>query len=372
MIGAGSSGARWRVLTLGACLGVVLSACSGTATTPTAPSATAMPVVTASAQAASPTAGATLRSAAGRLLIGTAVGLPQMNTDSAYAATLAAQFNSITAENAMKWAVVEPTQGTYDWTGADQIVAFAEAHDQKVRGHTLVWYNQLPDWLTSGTFTAAQLSDLLKTHISTEVGRYAGRVYAWDVVNEPLDDNGGMRSTIWYDKLGQQYIADAFTWARAADPTAKLYVNDYNIAGINSKSDALYSMVKALKAQGVPIDGIGIQGHLSTQYGFPAGIADNIARFADLGLEVTITEADVRMKLPATPFQQTTQADYYRQLFAACAGNKACVGVTVWGFDDKYSWIPATFSGEGAADLFDEGLNPKAAFQSVLKVLQSQ
>ncbi len=131
------------------------------------------------------------------------------------------QFSSLTPGNAMKWESVEPTQGSFDWTEADQIVAFAEAHDQRVRGHTLVWHSQNPSWLTNGSWTSARLSSLLQNHISTEVGRYKGRIAAWDVVNEPFNEDGTYRSALWYNGLGADYIATALTWAHAADPAAK-------------------------------------------------------------------------------------------------------------------------------------------------------
>ena len=140
------------------------------------------------------------------------------------------EFNWLTPGNAMKWGSVEPTRGTFNWTEADRIVDFAEAHDQDVRGHTLVWHSQNPSWLDNGTWTPAQLSQLMNDHIALEVGRYKGRLAAWDVVNEPFNEDGTYRQTLWYNGLGTDYIAQALTAARAADPAAKLYINDYNVA----------------------------------------------------------------------------------------------------------------------------------------------
>jgi endo-1,4-beta-xylanase len=163
----------------------------------------------------------------------------------------------------MKWQVVEPTQGTFDWSGADRLVTFAEQHGQLVRGHTLLWHNQLPDWLTSGvangTIDNAQLKDLLHQHIVTEVSRYKGRIWQWDVANEFFTDSNP--STInpndfWISHLGTGIVADAFRWAHQADPHALLFYNDYNIAGedgTNAKSDAVFAWLKQMLAQGVPI-----------------------------------------------------------------------------------------------------------------------
>jgi endo-1,4-beta-xylanase len=272
----------------------------------------------------------------------------------------------------MKWEVVEPTRGSFDWSGADEIVAFAQAHNQKVRGHTLLWHNQLPGWLTGGTFTKAQLSDILQQHIAAEMGRYAGKIYAWDVVNEVFNADGTRRVDLWQTTIGDEYIADAFKWARAADPAAKLYINDYDVEGINPKSDALYNLVKTLKSQGVPIDGVGIQAHYDASIPFPTDIAENMKRFADLGLDVAITELDVRIDTPSDAAELAQQADYYGQTVSACVALPRCVGITVWGFDDRYSWVPMTFPGKGDADLYDASLAPKPALAAVQQALMGR
>jgi endo-1,4-beta-xylanase len=167
-----------------------------------------------------------------------------------------------------------------------------------------------PRWLSNGAFTGAQLGEILKNHIATEVGRYAGKIHAWDVVNEPFVDDGTRCDTIWLRGLGQDYVADAFRWAHAADPAAKLYLNDYNVEGINTKSDAMYELVKSLKAQGVPIDGVGFQAHYDLAKPFPSDVAGNLKRFADLGVEVAFTELDARFKLPVTESALAQQATY--------------------------------------------------------------
>ena len=192
------------------------------------------------------------------------------------------EFNSLTPGNAMKWGSVEPSRGSHDWAEADRIVDFAEAHGQQVRGHTLLWHQQNPDWLTSGSWTRDQLGAIVQDHIATEVGRYKGRIAAWDVVNEPFNEDGTYRPTLFHTTLGQDYIAQALTGARAADPGAKLYINDYNVEGVNAKSTALYNLVKSLKERGIPIDGVGLQAHLIVGQ-VPSTLQQNIQRFADLG-----------------------------------------------------------------------------------------
>jgi endo-1,4-beta-xylanase len=305
-----------------------------------------------------------LRALASRvgLRIGTAVNTDALAANATYAQITGNQFSTVTPENVMKWQVVEPTQGTYDWTAADRLVSFAAAHGQLVRGHTLVWQNQLPDWLTAGTFTSAQLRALLRKHIMDEVSHFRGHIWQWDVVNEAFNDNGTMRDTIWLQALGAGYIADAFRWAHQADRHALLFYNDYNIEGTGAKSDAVYAMVKQLRHQGVPIDGVGLQTHLDTQYGFPEQMQQNMQRFADLGLKLALTEVDVRTFLPVTSTEELAQNADYSQSLQACLLVRQCISYTVWGFGDAYSWVPSVFAGEGAADIYDENLQPKASY----------
>ncbi|MEV6593292.1 endo-1,4-beta-xylanase [Streptomyces acidicola] len=278
------------------------------------------------------------------------------------------EFNFLTPGNAMKWGSVEPTRGTFNWTEADQIVDFAEANGQQVRGHTLVWHSQNPSWLTNGSWTSAQLSQLMNDHIATEVGRYKGRLAAWDVVNEPFNEDGTYRQTLWYNGLGADYIAQALTAARAADPSAKLYINDYNVEGVNAKSTALYNLVKSLKERGVPIDGVGLQAHLILGQ-VPSTLQQNIQRFADLGVDVAITELDIRMQLPATEAKLAQQGTEYEAVVKACVAVSRCTGVTVWGFTDSDSWIPDTFPGQGAATPYDENYAPKPAYSGIVTAL---
>ncbi|TLS45936.1 endo-1,4-beta-xylanase [Streptomyces montanus] len=298
--------------------------------------------------------------------IGTAVDMAALAEDSTYRRTTAREFNSVTAENVMKWEVVEPTRGAYDWSGADALVRYARDRGQAVRGHTLVWHSQLPTWLNSGvadgTIDAAELRGILRKHITTEVKRYKGKIYQWDVVNEVFEEDGSLRNSIWLQKLGPSYIADAFRWAHAADPKAKLFLNDYNVEGINAKSTAYYDLAKRLRAEGVPVQGFGIQGHLAIQYGFPGDVAGNLARFAALGMQTAFTEVDVRMILPSDPEKLAKQATYFRSLLDACLGTRSCKSFTVWGYSDKYSWVPGVFAGQGAATLLDEEFVAKPAY----------
>ena len=301
--------------------------------------------------------------------IGTAVDTTALAGDAPYRTAVGREFNAVTPENVMKWQVVEPTQGHYDWSQADQLVAFARAHGQLVRGHTLVWHSQNPSWLTEDAFTPAQLRDILRKHIFDEMGHFRGKIWAWDVANEVFNDDGTPRDTIWLRALGPGYIADAFRWAHQADPSAILFINDYNVEGVNAKSDAYYALIKQLRAQGVPVQGFGIQGHLALQYGLPGNVATNVRRFDALGVKTAFTEVDVRMVLPADPIKVAAQAEGFATMLRACLLVKHCISYTVWGFTDKYSWVPSVFTGQGSATPFDENFQPKLAYGTIRDTL---
>lgn len=195
-----------------------------------------------------------------------------------------------------------------------------------------------------------------------------GKIAAWDVVNEAFNEDGTYRSTLWYNGLGADYIANALTWARAADPAAKLYINDYNVEGVNAKSTALYNLVKSLKERGVPIDGVGLQAHLVLGQ-VPSTLQQNIQRFADLGVDVAITELDIRMALPSDSGKLAQQKADYTAVTAACVAVTRCVNLTVWGFTDSDSWVESTFPGQGAATPYDANYAPKPAYYGIAEAL---
>ncbi|KAG8903104.1 hypothetical protein FRC00_000324, partial [Tulasnella sp. 408] len=268
----------------------------------------------------------------------------------------------------MKWDTIEPTRNVFNYDHGDYIVNWAHNRSQTVRGHTFVWHSQLPSWLTSGTWDSATLTSILQNHIANEGGHYAGKLYAWDVVNEIFNEDGTWRSTIWYNTLGSSFVSIAFNAAHAADPAAKLYLNDYNVEGTGAKSDAYYALAQTLLANGVPVHGMGAQAHLIVG-SLPGNVASNVARFVNLGLEFAFTELDIRMTLPVTDALLATQATNYATITSACVDNSGCVGITVWDTSDDYSWVPSTFSGQGAALLFDSNKNPKPAYKAVADVL---
>jgi len=280
--------------------------------------------------------------------------------DAGYAAALTA-FGSVTPENELKWETVEPQRGRFDFGPADKIIDFAQSHQMAVRGHTLVWHLQNPAWLND--LSAADLKQALGDHIRTVMRHYAGRIGEWDVVNEAVADNGKPRESIWLRKLGIGYIALAFRLAHEADPQAKLFYNDYGAEGKGLKADAVYALVATLKRANVPIDGIGLQAHVDTRP--PPGYAQNVERFAKLGLRVELTEMDVRTKTDDAA-ARAAQAGQYARLVDGC---KPCARFTVWGLDDADSWVPSAYPGYGHATLLDADLRPKPAFNAFRRAL---
>ncbi|MEO7222396.1 MAG: endo-1,4-beta-xylanase [Devosia sp.] len=316
--------------------------------------------------------GDTLRAlaAARGIDIGAAVDVRALASEADYAEVLEREFSMVVGENAFKWENIHLTSKLYYFDDTDAIVAFAEANGMKVRGHTLVWHNQNPSWLARNLKTRDEAIAALKDHIQTVVGHYKGRIVAWDVVNEAVDDSTGeLRESPWLTAIGPDYIALAFQFAREADPDAKLYYNDYSAEGVGGKGDAVYELVKGLKEQGVPIDGVGWQGHFQSS-SFIMDMKDNGRRLAELGLEVSITELDVRIPIPVTDLMLEKQAKMYAKVTEICLALPNCKAIVAWGFTDKHSWVPGFFSGEGAALPFDESYTPKPAYEAIRAALQ--
>jgi endo-1,4-beta-xylanase len=299
---------------------------------------------------------------AGRL-VGAAVYSSGLASDATYAGAAGRHFNYLTAEWEMKWDPVQKTPGVFDFAGADAIVAFAESHGAQVKGHALLWHQALPQWVEA--LSPPELRIAVEDHIRTVAGRYRGRLRAWDVVNEAIDDTTyGLRRTVFSRGLGDGYVAEAFRLARTADPDAELVYNDYGGEGLNRKSDAIYALVKSLKESGVPIDGVGLQMHVSaTSVPSAADVAANIRRLADLGLQVNISEMDVQVRNVSgdATAKLARQRQVYREIVAACLTVPRCEAVTLWGFTDAHSWIDSFF---GADDplVFDEQYRAKPAF----------
>ena len=280
-----------------------------------------------------------------------------------YKAVAAREFNILTPANQMKWSHVHPTQATYTFANADQHVQFAQANNMKAHGHTLLWHTSNPAWLTNPTvpWTKATLTAVMNGHIDNVVGHFRGKVAIWDVVNEHFTTEG--RAFIWNQIIGPEYIELAFRRARLADPAVRLIYNDYDVETVSVKSTAMYNMAVDFKARGVPINGVGLQMHISTNGIDYASFANNMQRFANLGLEVYITEMTVVIAGAGT---LATQAEVYRQVMLRCLAQPACKGFQTWGFTDKYGYIPTL-----KAQILDANYNKKPAYFALQTALAS-
>ena len=298
------------------------------------------------------------------------------------------QFNSLTPENAMKMGPIHPEENRYYWKDADSIVAFAQRHGLKVRGHNLCWHEQTPDWLFKGKdgklVSKEVLLQRLKDHITTVVNRYKGKVYAWDVVNEAIDDNPNnfLRNSLWYQICGDDYITKAFEYAHEADPNAILFYNDYNTER-PEKRERIYKLLKQLVDAKVPINAVGLQGHWSIYEPTKQELKTTIERFASLGLKVQITELDMsiypweknqRAKVATdidtyTPELEQKQIAQYGMIFKTLRDHKnAVTGVTFWNISDRHSWLDEypVMGRKNYPLLFDQNLQPKKAYWAVV------
>lgn len=302
-------------------------------------------------------------------------------------------FGSITAENAMKMGPIHPRENEYFWRDADSIVAFARRNQLKMRGHTLCWHNQAPRWIFTNaagdTVSKEVLLQRLKEHITTVVSRYKGSIYAWDVVNEVISDNPVefYRNSPWYRICGEEFISKAFEYAHAADPDALLFYNDYN--EINPvKRDKIIKMVQKLKEAGVPIHGVGLQGHWAINEPSEKELENTLKQFSALGLKLQITELDISVynkehdarerkaednNAIFTPAKEDSQIEMYRRIFRLFGKyRKTLTGVTFWNISDRSSWLD-NFPVRGRKDyplLFDQQLLPKRVYWEVVKTVQ--
>jgi endo-1,4-beta-xylanase len=311
------------------------------------------------------------------LAIGTCTAWGAVNSNEAsYMNILKKDFNTVVCENEMKFSYTEPSRGNFSFGSADKIVSVAQQNNMKVRGHCLVWHGQNPGWITSGTWNRQTLLAAMKEHITGVVTHYKGKVYEWDVVNEAFSDGsaGTMRNSIWKNNIGEDFMDSAFVYAHAADPNALLVYNDYSTSTINVKSTAVYNKIKKMLENKIPINGVGFQSHQQiSDYSdtFYNDLKANFERFAALGLNISITELDVRIPTPTDQTKLQTQADIYKAYIQATLATPACKTFMVWGFTDKYSWIPGTFPGTNDGLLYTSSYQPKPAYTSMLDILKN-
>lgn len=285
-----------------------------------------------------------------------------------YAAVFLREFNASVAGNCMKWGPLQPRKrGHWRWEEADSFVNFCERHSVRIKGHVLVWHNQLPRWVDEA-MSADELRHALLEHVRATVGRYKGRIAAWDVVNEAVSDApqvktgaGLYRPSLLFRKLGEGFVDEAFRAAHEADPACQLIYNDYNVLQVGPKADRMFRLVKGMLERGVPVHAVGFQAHVIGPTLDVGKVRDNLARFASLGLKLMLSELDMRVCEWPESEQLDRQRDKYRELLRCVFSCPAVEGCTFWGFTDKHSWIHAKF-GPDKPLLFDEQYRPKPAY----------
>lgn len=306
--------------------------------------------------------------------VGASLSVNLMKNNTKYNGVVTKEYNSITAENAMKFGALQPSQNNFNWTDADYLVSYAQQNNKRIHGHTLNWYTSLPSWVTNFSGDSAAWENILKTHIQTVVTHFKGKVASWDVVNEAFEDNGNLRNSIWVQKLGADYIARCFQYAHQADPDALLFYNDYGNEYSAAKRTAITNLITNLKSRNIPIHGIGMQFHM-TYTQTDANISAAISAAAATGLKVHISELDIRLNsnkdqvngfTAALAAQQAARYKFVVKTYNAIPANQK-FGITTWNVGDADSWIPAW---QGAPDWplpFDANYLRKPAYAAIIE-----
>ncbi|KAF9884636.1 hypothetical protein FE257_001389 [Aspergillus nanangensis] len=325
----------------------------------------------------------TLAQRRGKLWFGTAADIPHTaeTTDTAYLDILKKQFGEMTPANALKFLFTEPEQNKFNFSDGDYFMDLARHTGKSVRCHNLVWATQVSDFVTTGNWTAETLIPVMRNHIFKTVKHFGDRCYSWDVVNEAFNSDGSFSSSIWYDTIGEEYVYLAFKFAQQAlkevhANKVKLYYNDYGIESPGPKVDAVLKLVKELRKRHIRIDGVGLEAHFMV--GGTPSLADQVATqkaFIKADLDVAMTELDIRFA--QEPFytaeaQRQQAQDYYVSVSSCLLSGRRCVGVVVWDFYDKYSWVPYSFEGQGGATLFNDTLEAKPAYYAVADALMGK
>ncbi len=302
---------------------------------------------------------------------GTAVSSEPLRQEEAYRELIGREFSMLTPEYEMKFASLHPARDCYDFAAADELVAFARDRQMPLRGHALIWHRSLPEWLLQGAFDREALLEILQEHIQTVVGHYRGQVPIWDVVNEAIaDTDGNWRNTLWWRAIGPGYVEAAFRVAHAADPEARLFYNDYGGEGLGEKSDAIFNLLRDLRAREVPVHGVGLQMHVDIAAPpDPTAVAANLQRLGELGLEVQVTEMDVSLKNGSGSVEErlAAQAAIYQQMLQVCLDAPSCTAFVVWGLSDRYSWLSEPHWDSPL--LFDWTYQPKPAYEALRDLL---
>ncbi|GAB2526955.1 endo-1,4-beta-xylanase [Spirosoma aerophilum] len=309
--------------------------------------------------------------------IGAAINPQLIASNPAYKAALQKNYNSITTENSAKMNRIQPKAGQFNWTETDALVNFAQQSNMKVHGHTLIWHTALPNWVTSFKGDSLAWEKLMKTHIQAVVSRYKGRVKSWDVVNEAFETDGSLRKSVWSEHLGADYIARCFQYAHEADPEALLFYNDNNSAYQPKKSDAVYAMLKNLKQRNIPINGVGLQMHITINTPESA-LSSVIRQYASTGLLIHISELDIRMNYSlsttfvATDAIKNAHALKYKtiaKIYRSVVTSGQQFGITNWNLSDADSWLLTESTTEDYPLLFDKNYNRKLSYYGFMQGL---
>lgn len=281
--------------------------------------------------------------------------------------------NILVSENSMKWANLRPNKTFWNWSNVDSLIKFADENKMKVKWHTLFWHQQNSNFISSN-WTREEALSMMDEHIETIMSRYKGKISEYDVVNEMFEEDGSFRQSVWYKTIGPDYIEHALKKAHEVDPTAKLYLNEYNNEEKgHPKADAMYNMIKDFKERGVPVDGVGLQLHLDATLNYSEdAIRQNIQRYKDLGIDVSFSELDVRIPTKNPENYEALQTNVYTMLYRIAKEYPNVKSVITWGFTDAHSWVPSTFPGTGNALMYDRDLKAKPVYKEVLKELNKK
>ena len=309
--------------------------------------------------------------------IGAAINPQLLASNALYKSALVKNYNSISTENCAKMNRLQPKAGQFNWTDTDALVNFARQNNMKVHGHTLIWHVAVPTWVTNFQGDSLAWEKLMKTHIQTVVGHYKGSIKSWDVVNEAFEADGSLRQSIWYQHLGADYIARCFQYAHEADPQALLFYNDNNSVYQTKKSDAVYAMLKNLKQRNIPINGVGLQMHITVNTS--ESILTNVIRqYASTGLLVHLSELDIRMNYSlSTTFVLTdavknAHASKYKaiaRIYRGVVAKAQQFGITNWNLGDNDSWLLTESKSEDHPLLFDKNYNRKLSYYGFMQGL---
>lgn len=301
--------------------------------------------------------------------VGVAINPNELYPNSEYQRIATHHFNSVTPENIFKPSYLHPGPGRYEWADADQLAAFCRANNQRLHGHTLIWHQQLPGWMSGFSGSPAEWDALFRDHIQTICRHFRGQVRSWDVVNEAFDADGGLRSTLWSQHLGSNYLEKAFRYAHEADPDALLFYNDYDLESNPAKRRAVLAWLQTMRQRSVPVHGLGLQMHISIAHPDNAQMAEALRDAQKTGLLLHLSEIDVSVNplgqaVGPTPALLQRQADKLAFLVRTYQELPRVqqFGITFWGISDQNTWIRNYFHRDDYPLLFDDNYQPKPAF----------